>query len=105
MKKYNFPHENNEIKNFVKMNFNRNEFSVINNDEAFKNMYVNYITQPNNERWIKYCECVVMQMDEYDRPWVKKFIDDYSSNESVMMIIWALFNGITTKELLEIVGY
>lgn len=105
MNKYNFPFENNEIKNFIKSNFNRDEFSVINNDEAFENMYIRFRTQPNNERWIGFCNCVVAQMDGHNRPWVNNFIDKYSSNASVMMILWALFNGIASDELLEIVGY
>lgn len=102
MNKYNFPHTNNEIKEFIKVNFNRDDFSIINNDEAFENMFIRYKTQPNNERWIGYCNCVVKQMGAV---WAQRFIDKYSTNMTVMMIIWALFNGITKEEIIEIVGY
>ena len=103
MKNFNFPTKKNEIIEFVKNNFNLNEFSKISDCESFKDMHINYLYRPGLGRWIGYCNIISEQMNE-NRKWINDFINDYSNNLSVMLIIWSLSNGFTKDELVDIIN-
>lgn len=103
-KMYSMPVEKNEMKNYLITNFNKEEMRKINNDEAFTNNFTYYSTQPNNERWFKYCDQALRASLE-KRIYGIEFIDRNKDNHSVMMIMFALMNGFTVNELIKILGY
>ena len=103
-KMYSMPVEKNEMKNYLIANFDKEEMRKINDDEAFINNFVRFSTQPNNERWFKYCDQALRAMLE-KRNYGIEFVDRNKDNNSVMMIMFAMMHGFSINELIEILGY
>ena len=102
MRNFSFPTKKEELKNFIISNFNREEFSVIDMDEAFTNSHISFKLRPGLERSIIYCSIVARNEDGNFRRWVASFYKRHRENTSVMMIIWAHFYGFTSDELYDI---
>ena len=105
MNKFSFPIEINEMKNYISNNFKAEDFSKVYNDIP-SGHYIFWCGRDAIERSIKYCIDYV-NFDKKNRNCNKsdiaKFYEKYSNNESVFMILWGLFIGITCEELYSIV--